>query len=459
MVEPTVWQTSSAFPGPVTPRESLTLLISSSSALSERPKASVSQNSTDTETHIPRHFLVISRPTRHADAPVRANLVKMEYESAEMIREISIEGNSEPEANPIEWLMITRSDPGGGIPRFMVERGTPSSIVGDVGKFLKWATSKNEADLDQLDEDEVNAIVEAHTNEAKAAEEKTQDGLKPQAVTTPTAQPVDQDAQASKEGSEGLVSKVAEAVGSTVSGYLPAFQQQMGVATDTPEDNASDVSSDISDASDGTFRSALHEQVRSPLAASDNDPWNDSTASLNKSSNGNAEHSRTKSREFDKILQKRAALDEKARKDRDAFAQKTAEAAEKESKERTKIIDKHEKQRKKQEERYQRELTKLDERRLKEERREEERRRKAEAKDEMTRLKHEIAEWKSRCQIAEQEADLLKKQVETLQRQNTAMAAHLPEDEAKSLLSSESRQRTSSSKPASTKSGTSSHVS
>ena len=40
----------------------------------------------------------------------------------------------------IEWLMVTRSDPGGSVPRFMVEKGTPGGIVSDAGRFLKWSS-------------------------------------------------------------------------------------------------------------------------------------------------------------------------------------------------------------------------------------------------------------------------------------------------------------------------------
>lgn len=35
--------------------------------------------------------------------------------------------------------MITRSDPGGSVPRWMVERGTPGGIIKDAEKFLDWA--------------------------------------------------------------------------------------------------------------------------------------------------------------------------------------------------------------------------------------------------------------------------------------------------------------------------------
>ncbi|EAW08165.1 uncharacterized protein ACLA_028910 [Aspergillus clavatus NRRL 1] len=40
---------------------------------------------------------------------------------------------------PVEWIMVTRSDPGGSIPRWMVEKGTPKSICTDSVKFLDWA--------------------------------------------------------------------------------------------------------------------------------------------------------------------------------------------------------------------------------------------------------------------------------------------------------------------------------
>ncbi len=52
------------------------------------------------------------------------------------------------ESNLVEWIMITRSDPGGGIPRFMVERGTPGSIASDAVKFLDWAASGPASSID-----------------------------------------------------------------------------------------------------------------------------------------------------------------------------------------------------------------------------------------------------------------------------------------------------------------------
>ncbi|KAF8448149.1 hypothetical protein BGX38DRAFT_1142903 [Terfezia claveryi] len=48
---------------------------------------------------------------------------------------------------PIEWVMLSRSDPGGNVPRWMVERGTPGSIVKDAEKFLKWLRGLSDEQL------------------------------------------------------------------------------------------------------------------------------------------------------------------------------------------------------------------------------------------------------------------------------------------------------------------------
>ena len=66
------------------------------------------------------------------------------------------------ESNPVEWIMITRSDPGGSVPRFMVERGTPGGIVADASKFLDWACKKEHP------EDEVEALETGDTGHIKA---------------------------------------------------------------------------------------------------------------------------------------------------------------------------------------------------------------------------------------------------------------------------------------------------
>jgi hypothetical protein len=166
--------------------------------------------------------MVVSIPISHPDAPAREGFIRGQYESVELIREIplprasnksastsdllstaantdrkdaspspnrtrgstianpgnpsfSIDKDEEDtESNPVEWIMITRSDPGGGIPRFMVERGTPGSIAADAVKFLNWACAKDEEELEEPDE-KAAAIGEMQKGESEEGGAEVQD--------------------------------------------------------------------------------------------------------------------------------------------------------------------------------------------------------------------------------------------------------------------------------------------
>ncbi|ELR10061.1 hypothetical protein GMDG_04462 [Pseudogymnoascus destructans 20631-21] len=201
-----VYHLSAQFPGPTTPRDFVTMLMTT-----ERR-----------EERGPRQFMIVSKPCIHPQTPVRDGFIRGQYQSVELIREVpvlppptksasmndlaatgqpakppnerkraesqasslnrsavvrnansshpsrtpsedrrqrghtisfagsrGVDGKGEyhdipaddPERNPVEWIMLTRSDPGGSVPRFMVERGTPGSIVADAAKFLNWACS------------------------------------------------------------------------------------------------------------------------------------------------------------------------------------------------------------------------------------------------------------------------------------------------------------------------------
>ena len=238
-----VYHLSAQFPGPTTPRDFVTLLLTSSTAVSESAKP-------ETQKHATRHFMVISRPCLHPDCPPRDGYVRGQYESVEFIREIprkpaksasttdlsrsdqastflekeailrnatnnlkeldvnapekrpapaialdaAREGrlrsktisftasrgpiamserldnpqDSGAGSNPVEWIMVTRSDPGGSVPRFMVERGTPAGIVSDAGKFLDWVCKKEYSD---------DEIEESHTMVIKNAKESNGENL------------------------------------------------------------------------------------------------------------------------------------------------------------------------------------------------------------------------------------------------------------------------------------------
>jgi hypothetical protein len=100
------------------------------------------------------------------------------------------------EINPVEWIMITRSDPGGSVPRFMVERGTPSSIVADASKFLDWACKKGHlgVDGDELagpsDADlETTGVIEPQESKANGTIPNTESSLESGIPDPPSVQP------------------------------------------------------------------------------------------------------------------------------------------------------------------------------------------------------------------------------------------------------------------------------
>lgn len=178
-----VYQLSAQFPGPTTPRDFVTLLLTSSKALKAHK-----------DELVPRHYMIVSKPCNHPQTQPRDGFIRGQYESVEFIREIprglktstsSTDLNQlshkhghtleqdvlihnadrhahlhpgpdgaektlrepspasrrrsrtvgepalhasgrpsiddyDPEDNPIEWIMVTRSDPGGSVPRFLV---------------------------------------------------------------------------------------------------------------------------------------------------------------------------------------------------------------------------------------------------------------------------------------------------------------------------------------------------
>ncbi|KAE8132078.1 hypothetical protein BDV38DRAFT_224808 [Aspergillus pseudotamarii] len=152
----TVFHVSAQFPKPTTPRDFVSLIVSWEVGAEEGG----------------RFWMMVSKPVEHAEAPPCQGYIRGQYESVEFIREIPAKRGSDgdgqgvvegsrngeleaaskekqggngkeeeraEEANPVEWIMVTRSDPGGNIPRWMVEKGTPKSICSDAVKFLDWA--------------------------------------------------------------------------------------------------------------------------------------------------------------------------------------------------------------------------------------------------------------------------------------------------------------------------------
>ncbi len=189
-----VWDLTAQFPGPTTPREFVEAVCT-----------------TDCARDGMRHFMIVSKPCLHPEAPERSGFIRGQYQSVEIIREVPNagpnmvsksdtnlaspkmtshgrdraktvshgQGNSHTDegddTNPVEWIMLTRSDPGGSVPRFMVERGTPGSIVADAARFLDWACGVDEEELEEasdapLPQDETAAADVAEPSPGFAAQ-------------------------------------------------------------------------------------------------------------------------------------------------------------------------------------------------------------------------------------------------------------------------------------------------
>ena len=80
-----VYQLSAQFPGPTTPRDFVTMLVTSSAAMKEDP-----DDEDDQTIGGPRHYMIISKPCVHPAAPPRDGYIRGQYESVEFIREIPI---------------------------------------------------------------------------------------------------------------------------------------------------------------------------------------------------------------------------------------------------------------------------------------------------------------------------------------------------------------------------------
>ncbi|EUC32963.1 hypothetical protein COCCADRAFT_37159 [Bipolaris zeicola 26-R-13] len=365
-----VYQLSAQFPGPTSPREFITLLITSDSCLTEASKVA------DT---IPRHFMVVSIPVSHPNAPPRSNMVRGFYESVEMIREIPLP-DGDAETNPVEWIMITRSDPGGGIPRFMVERNVPSSICQDALKFLDWACARN-------DESEVKA-------DTGSLHEVTR------------------------------TMSVADTNGITA-GVGVSIAEKPTYPSSHLELQRNDSASSSSTSSADSFASAEQFTTAREGLPIDTSIPTPSTASQQSLTIADDHHTK----ELQKIEEKKDQLRIKLEQAQEKLDTNLQTESSKTEKEIQKANEKHEREKKKQEHKYQKEIRKLEERREKETRKLLARQQKEAAKNQLSKVQRERNEYKQRLDILEQENRLLKLQIGELQHKNTAIVSQLGKTE------------------------------
>lgn len=545
-----MYHLSAQFPGPTTPRDFVTLLLTSSSALSEpdslasRPASPASDGGrprTRRFTDTPRHFIVISRPCIHPDCPPRDGFIRGQYESVEFIREIprkpkkassttnlfklaqsqgdapplereillrnaerklkesaeelldrdgqltpaaadevakesrrrgktiSFAGSRGPsakgeamddpdahddaETNPVEWVMVTRSDPGGSVPRFMVERGTPGGIVADASKFLDWALKKEHS------QDEVEAL---EKGDLEHTQKKTREELEAYDTNGHLA---GLDSEAEKAGASllevprgasmeiatapgdwthqgGLVATVTNAAYAGIETYAPQIiiDRLPGHQPSRSMQSIDEVTG-IANGTSATLSRSISSASSIVTFASAEDHFDDTQSTRSTTSQTKSPKSKDAAamspheRELEKLNERKKKLDEILAKAREKELKDKEELTSKEEERLKRAEEKHAKEVAKQEEKYKKEVARLEAKRQKEAAKAEERKRKEEDKDEKRRLAREKDLMRQELEVVGKERDILREQVRALQRENTGLVLRLGRtDEGKDVL-------------------------
>ena len=500
-----VWQLSAAFPGPVAPRE-FVIMTATTDRCSEGRDG-------EKETMRSNHYMVVSIPVDHPDAPPRDGLVRGFYESVELIREVEltkkggsrgggkrsksttnlldaeepvrsrstsrqrgstisyaesrgseakgekvdrVQEEAEAEAEDedededgtaVEWIMITRSDPGGGIPRFMVERNTPASITQDAGKFLNWALKQGE--LIEEDEEMQKQGITAEERERRRSLRKESLGedvrFSPAEANGHLA-----GVMPPSEGN-GIIASLSTAAENLLETYAPnvireglePWPPHPRPTGDAGKGGEEDYSTDTS--SLGSFESAQQYYTAEGHDIQDSSSSNILADSMpNQQMKGSQSFEETTVqkgmveddkhyKELEKLEKRRKELEARFEKQRHREATRSEEISSKEARDAEKARERHEKEIRKQRKKHAKEMKKLEEKREREAKRLMERRKKTQEKDELAKVKRDRDEFKSQVDNLRKENELLRVQVLELQRENTALVREVGKLEGGSM--------------------------
>jgi FtsZ-binding cell division protein ZapB len=254
-----VYHVSAQFPKPTAPRDFVPMIINSDSGL----RIGGSRQSG-------RSWMMISKPCDHPGVPPKPGYTRGNYESIEVIREIpknsgsasssssqkskkkddsssgdsqqpgrdeAAEENDDEEMNPVEWIMISRSDPGGSIPRWMVDKGTPRSVGVDAAKFINWAIKddkpQEEEDCSSSGSKSASAGTEAKSRESVNGPEADESD---DSDSTSEYDSLDSDGEHSHHGLiasvTGLLNTGYQRLAPQIQGYMP-YHEAAGQSEET----------------------------------------------------------------------------------------------------------------------------------------------------------------------------------------------------------------------------------
>ncbi|KAM3555870.1 hypothetical protein MY1884_005354 [Beauveria asiatica] len=461
-----VFQLSAQFPGPTSPRDFITLLLTSD--LSHKAENQVGGL---------RQYIIVSKPCSHSQCPPRQGIIRGQYESVEIIREVHLEpsmaqrsmsavdlavnddrrpssdikmSNSErlQDARPVavEWLMVTRSDPGGSVPRFLIEKGTPPGIVGDAGKFLKWTTAGSRRGWDEsvtasttkTPADEVNGAEESAPAAATETYTNTTSTTNHLSRSDSTFQSHDGDDNSvpSSNGIYGIITGIFGIASSVVANGLglnyASSEESISTAPAITVQEHEDEGTESDSSSTRSFLSALEKRLsREPRANNDGSQSEDSKSTT---TNPNASASAAGApapigpageKELRKLQERRRKIDDKMVLMQSRLQSKSQGDRAKDEASLAKLREKLDREAAKQEQKYRRELQKLEEKRENEARKAEQKRRKAAEKEEKSSMALELERVRAELDLACQTGRILEGQVRELQAQNTQLVAKL----------------------------------
>ena len=354
------------------------------------------------------------------------------------------------EQNPVEWIMITRSDPGGSVPRFMVERGTPAGIVSDASKFLDWACKKEHPVREDYGEKfyEVDQEIERKNSKAEALEafqtngrlaglEVVQESAESSMTLTDETATNREIGPTPPEQQEGVISALTNAAYASLESYAPQAvinhlpgHQKQGTSSTWLSNNPELTDPSASKGDVGADSVASTSDAASFASAEDHFDDTCSVKSSNSkistlSSGPASPNAKRHEKELAKINLRRKALDEQLSKTRKKETKDKELLTSREEERVRKAEEKHAREMAKQEDKYKKEVARLEAKRAKEAAKEQERKRKAEEKDEKVRLTRERDAARQELEVFKQERDLLRDQIGALQRENTALVAKI----------------------------------
>lgn len=481
----------------------MTLLLSSDSAIDLPAQEGLAKS---------RYFMLVSKPCNHPECPQRSGYIRGQYESVEFIREIKVakplrkvrsstdlsHGDAaqarqfaEDDLNRdalnrsahgagatdggkrdktiafadteeeelkekedfetlVEWLMVTRSDPGGSVPRFMVEKGTPAGIAGDAEKFLKWVQHKKPEELAKAGEQDTEFEDETSSKTEHDQMNHDQKTIVPVSKTNSDSTmkapeyPQEYEDLPSPGGIYGMISGALSAVAARLP--VNPLGSARGGDTDTdpsPSNSSDDDSSDIlsfhsadSDL-DGDSRLSNTDDNDNLLPPISTSKDGEAQSTHSSESTGGISTSITQhEKELRKLEDKKRKAAEKLERAQERAKNKKGNDSQRDEAAIAKLKEKHDREVQKQEEKYRRDLKRLEEKRAHEKKKAEEKRRKQAEKEVQQNLAMQLEQAKAERDIALKQIDVLKEQVGELQGQNTLLVAKLGKISSPELVDS-----------------------